>query len=385
MMRRLGGIFRGLGAHAPMVREIAITSTLGGCALLAWALTPRDGVTPPLVDVVNTGLLVGATLGLLVLAARAAFDVMVQGRALRLLAPLNLLLVIATVSAVIRQNASDVDAFITGLLSDPGRAVAILTGLSIYFIAHGLLTPMFTAGAGGSSVAFNGRPLGHFARPSPWDAEVRVVDHDGPLSGKERWSTAVHEAGHFLTYAVLREPPSCLRIDIFADRPTNGARGRVMQREFSGVASSAVMEWLMLCNLAGAAAEKCVLGVFGPGSAQDMDKWSGYARLHLENGYGDAWFRKPADATERAINSASMANLKSRLMADLAEFMAANDGLLREIATTLQEVDSLQGARLTSYLERVAFTRAIARTNLSFTETPDGDDGPALRLGAIAE
>lgn len=203
-----------------------------------------------------------------------------------------------------------------------------------------------------------------------------------PFTADQRATTAVHEVGHLLPYAMLACRPSNLAAHVH-DAATAfeiGFRGRVTHESFEGDATAELLNWQMLVMLAGNLAEDVVFGSKGDGAIGDTASWMENARHYLACGFGGPYFNSGTDDAEVAINRAELRALREQQTRDLTEFLRVNVQLLVEIAGELGQVGTLDAERIEHHLSRVQFTPNIQPLRIGFVKDAAG----TVRVETIA-
>lgn len=196
-------------------------------------------------------------------------------------------------------------------------------------------------------------------------AERRVqpeqVGPDVEESAHDRYVTAVHEAGHVLMFA-LAPRNAHLRAEV--RRRQDGEQvtlGRVAYAKRDWQVGADTMQWEMQHFLAGAEAERALLGDVHGRNGSDLARHEQVLRAYLaSHAPGELIFAAGTEA-DAQHNAAVLARHRAAQQAQVQAFMQANLGTLERVADALVMRGSLEARDLYPLLRGVRVTPGAAR------------------------
>ena len=196
-------------------------------------------------------------------------------------------------------------------------------------------------------------------------AERRVqpeqVGPDVEESAHDRYVTAVHEAGHVLMFALA---PRNAHLHAEVRRRQDGEQvtlGRVAYAKRDWQVGADTMQWEMQHFLAGAEAERALLGDVHGRNGSDLARHEQVLRAYLaSHAPGELIFAAGTEA-DAHHNAAVLARHRAAQQAQVQAFMQANLGTLERVADALVMRGSLEARDLYPLLRGVRVTPGAAR------------------------
>lgn len=325
-------------------RLIVTYSTLIACAILVVVLQRYAPAIETLPDgargVYNAATLVGV-LGLVLGALRGivgtAEEPAVVGITL-----IERFVLLAMGLTLVRVFGEDVAAALAWVKGNPDAALAAGAGIVVVRMMFALAPNRTYLVARGAE----GRLLSAQAVAMPKRAR----------SEKDIYRTAVHEAAHLMLYADLPELPAKLTVNVMGELGHQDLyRGYVRHSDehVPDVLTEEYLRWLMLMNLAGSEGEFAILGDRADGAVGDNQMWLKAATFYLSAGFGEVFYAEPVGHAQLAHNRAVLNSLKAQHVAVLADRIAANKGLLGELASAIAAKKAMTRDEIAPYLARV--------------------------------
>lgn len=180
-------------------------------------------------------------------------------------------------------------------------------------------------------------------------------------SAHDRYVTAVHEAGHVLMFALV---PRNAHLRAEVRRRQEGEQvtlGRVSYAKRDWQVGADTMQWEMQHFLAGAEAERALLGDVHGRNGSDLARHEQVLRAYLaSHAPGELIFAAGTEA-DAQHNAAVLARYRAAQQAQVQAFMQANLGTLERVADALVLRGSLEARELYPLLRGVRVTPGAAR------------------------
>lgn len=228
------------------------------------------------------------------------------------------------------------DMVIGSALDHPQITIGIIVGYFIANLIYKLSTPF---SIGHTRVEVGRMAVSMKKQPSERDLDI----------------AAVHEAGHALMYAAVRNVPDSLTVKLLDGFDRAGVLGTVSCEVVRHtLMKKSELEFYMYLSLAGVAAEKVRFGEVFSGASNDLAQWGAHCETYLLNGFGERLYL-PNAATD--LDREANAKMRNTLHADqllaLSNFFGRNWKVLSELAGEIRESKTLQSEQLKPYLDRV--------------------------------
>lgn len=162
------------------------------------------------------------------------------------------------------------------------------------------------------------------------------------LTKEGRRRVCIHEAGHALCYGLCNGIPEDASIGIDTDS-YNLMMGVVTlptPRDPTEVTKS-LLEWQMLCLMAGGAAERHFLGEESICGSGDMAAMHASANMYLMAGYGEAYHAETKDEAEIEANRRAIERLRQVFKTKAARLMVLNADQCLRLADVIDKIEYL--------------------------------------------
>ncbi len=197
-----------------------------------------------------------------------------------------------------------------------------------------------------------------------------ALQRQGSLSPRDVHATAVHEAGHALTYAALRPLPAYVRVSLAEPSAQDDVIGHVTRIVYPhALEDLSFLRWQMLMLLAGQAAERLLLPEETMGAAQDLAQWTSLAQDYLGLCTHDLYYANPAYEYQHASNHALVVRTLSEQRAQVHEFLQINRAVLVSLAGAIERQRQLDADALRPFLARVQMPEGFPVPDLSGVST----------------
>lgn len=193
-----------------------------------------------------------------------------------------------------------------------------------------------------------------------------ALQRQDSLSPRDIHATAVHEAGHALTYAALRPLPAYVRVSLTEPSTQDEVIGHVTRIVYPhALEDLSFQRWQMLMLLAGQAAERLLLAEETMGPTQDLAQWISLAQDYLGLCTHDLYYASPADAHQHASNHALLVRTLSEQRAQVHGFLETNQAVLADLAEAIERQRQLDADALQPFLARVQMPQSFPLPDLS--------------------
>lgn len=156
------------------------------------------------------------------------------------------------------------------------------------------------------------------------------------LTPEGRRRAALHEAGHALCFGLGTHVPedAAAMLDPHVYGTFAGMVRTTMPHDPLQITRE-LLEWHLLVQQAGRAAEEVMLGQASAGAIGDMAQFQQYAALYLQAGFGDGWCLEPKDDAARRLNQAALDRLVPEYLSRAKTLVSVNQALVETLAGQL--------------------------------------------------
>ena len=182
------------------------------------------------------------------------------------------------------------------------------------------------------------------------------------LTEEGRRRVCIHEAGHALCYGLCDGTPEDASISIDTDS-FNIMMGVVTlpaPRDPTEVTKS-LLEWQMLCLMAGSAAEKHFLGEESVCGSADLAAMHVVANMYLLAGYGETYQADAKEASEVDANRRVIGRLQQTIKAKADHLIELNSELCLKLANIIDQTEFVGCEQISDLTGSVVFPEEIER------------------------
>ncbi len=166
---------------------------------------------------------------------------------------------------------------------------------------------------------------------------------------------AIHEAGHYISFALYERKPDILTVYVNPFH-CNSSNGCVFFKYKDSPSNKKHFENLMFTYLAGSCAEFILLGQIKNGSSNDNIDWERTAKHYLNSFNTDyPWFTDPQNSSEALVNNQTLDNLRKKQWKEVKRFIENNiqtiELLAKEIKTSkTNKIETGRGLDILSHV-----------------------------------
>lgn len=164
---------------------------------------------------------------------------------------------------------------------------------------------------------------------------------------------ATHEIGHAMVYAALGQLPPEFYVVIEMNQNSLGCVGGM--NNYRLLNKKVFLEWIMLCNLGGRAAEEFMLGrdAVTDGATQDMLQYQQYAYSYLKMQFAGFYYTSPEREEEFQQNFQKAEKLLRKQIQQLKEFYELNRNVFDELTALLAQQKRFNREDLFPFFQRI--------------------------------